>query len=104
MQSLGLETKGAVLIAEDNALVLYAVKNMLAKLGYAVTAVTEGKAALYALQTQSFDWVLLDIGLPDLNGTEIVQQYRQWEQENNKPHLPIFALTAHAEDKVNEEC
>ncbi|MGC1854665.1 MAG: ATP-binding protein [Candidatus Aquirickettsiella sp.] len=104
MQSLGLETKGAVLIAEDNALVLYAVKNMLAKLGYAVTAVTEGKAALYALQTQSFDWMLLDIGLPDLNGTEIVQQYRQWEQENNKPHLPIFALTAHAEDKVNEEC
>lgn len=96
--------KGFVLVAEDNALVLFAVKNILIKLGYEVTAVTEGKSALHALQTQSFVWVLLDIGLPDLDGTEIVSQYRQWEQENNKPHLPIFALTAHSEKKIKDKC
>ncbi len=94
----------AVLIAEDNTLVLYAVKNILIKLGYEVTTVTEGKAALEALQNQSFDWALLDIGLPDLEGTEVASLYRQWEQENNKPHLPIFALTAHSINKIKEEC
>ncbi len=104
MQSLGLETKGAVLIAEDNALVLYAVKNVLTKLNYDVTVVTEGQAALDTLQTQSFVWVLLDIGLPDLDGIEIAQRYRQWEHENKKPHLPIFALTAHAEKTIKDKC
>ena len=86
-QPLGLEIKGAVLVAEDNALVLYAVKNILTKLGYEVTAVTEGKAVLNALQTQSFILALLDIGLPDLDGTEIVRRYRQWEQEIGRAHV-----------------
>lgn len=95
--------KGAVLVAEDNVLILYAVKNILIKLGYEVATVTEGKAALDTLRARSFVWVLLDIGLPDLEGTEIVQCYRQWEQENNKPHLPIFALTAHAEKTITDK-
>ncbi|MDQ5899443.1 MAG: hypothetical protein QG624_362, partial [Pseudomonadota bacterium] len=100
------ENKGieSVLVVEDNTLVLHAVKNILVNLGYEVTAVTEGKVALKILQSQSFAWVLLDVGLPDISGTEAAKQYREWEQENNKPHLPLFALTAHAEDKVKEEC
>ncbi len=47
---------------------------------------------------------MLDIGLPDLEGTEVAIIYRQWEQENNKPHLPIFVLTAHIEEKIKEKC
>lgn len=93
----------SVLVVEDNTLVLHAVKNILVNLGYEVTAVTEGKVALKILQSQSFAWVLLDIGLPDLEGTEVARLYRQWEQENNKPYLPIFAFTAHAEEKVKEK-
>jgi two-component system, OmpR family, aerobic respiration control sensor histidine kinase ArcB len=105
MEALGLEkTHSTVLIAEDNAIVLFAVKKILAKLGFEVTAVTDGKAALNVLQTQFFVWALIDIGLPDLDGTEVVREYRQWEQENNKPHLPIFALTAHAEKTIKDKC
>lgn len=104
-ESLELEKiNGTVLIAEDNTIVLFAVKSILTKLGYEVTAVTKGKAALDALQTQSFVWALLDIGLPDLDGTEVIQEYRQWERKNNKPHLPIFALTAHAEKTIKKKC
>jgi CheY-like chemotaxis protein/anti-sigma regulatory factor (Ser/Thr protein kinase) len=96
--------KGMVLVAEDNDLVLHVVKNILIKLGYEVTAVTEGNAALHALQTQSFVLALLDIGLPNLDGTEVARRYRRWEHENNKPHLPLSALTAHAEGTVSEKC
>jgi PAS domain S-box-containing protein len=96
--------KGTVLVAEDNTLVLHAVKNILSYLDYEVITVTKGKAALQALQTQSFIWALLDIGLPDLAGTEVAQRYRQWEQANNKLHLPLFVLTAHAIEEVQEKC
>lgn len=96
--------KGTVLVAEDNALVLHVVKNILSNLNYKVIAVTNGKAALQALQTQSFVWALLDIGLPDLSGIDIAQAYRQWEQANNKPHRPLFVLTAHAVEEVKEKC
>lgn len=95
---------GVVLVAEDNALVSYALKAFLTNLGYEVVVVTEGEAALDALQNQTFIWALLDIGLPKLQGTEIVRQYRYWEKQNNKYHLPIFALTAHAQKKIKDQC
>lgn len=95
---------GTVLIAEDNALVTYALTALFTHLGYQVLAVTEGKTALEALQNQVFIWALLDIGLPKLQGIEVARQYRYWEKQNNKPHLPIFALTAHAEKKIKDQC
>lgn len=98
------EDKHSVLVAEDNTLVLHVVKNLLVNLGYDVTAVTDGKAALHALQNQYFNWALLDIGLPSLAGTEVAKCHRQWEKEHNKPRLPLFALTAHAVDEVKENC
>lgn len=94
----------SVLIAEDNTLALHVAKKLLYDLGYEVTTVMNGKAALKALQTQCFDWALLDIGLPDLDGTEIVRRFRQWEQKNKKSHLPIFALTAHLEKNIVDKC
>jgi len=94
----------SVLIAEDNTLALHVAKKLLFDLGYEVTTVMNGKAALKALQTQCFDWALLDIGLPDLDGTEIVRRFRQWEQKNKKSHLPIFALTAHLEKNIVDKC
>jgi PAS domain S-box-containing protein len=98
------KAKGTVLIAEDNALVLYVVKNILSQLDYKVITVTQGKAALRTLQAQSFVWALLDIGLPDLAGTEVARCYRQWEYVHNKPRLPLFVLTAHAVEEVEEQC
>ena len=94
----------SVLVAEDNNLVLHVVKNLLVNLGYEVITVTEGKAALNALQTHCFNWALLDIGLPKLLGTEVAKRYRKWEKEHNKPRLPLFALTAHKTDEVKDPC
>ncbi|MDQ8039761.1 MAG: ATP-binding protein [Rickettsiella sp.] len=93
-----------ILIAEDNAIVLRVVKTLLEKAGYNVIVTMDGKAALDASQNNSFIWALLDIGLPKLRGTEAAQQYRDWEKENNKLRLPIFALTGHAVNEVRKEC
>ncbi|MFZ0218866.1 MAG: ATP-binding protein [Candidatus Aquirickettsiella sp.] len=96
--------KRSVLVAEDNSLVLYVVKKMLVSQGYQVITVSTGVAALQALKTQVFHWGILDIGLPDLDGIQVTRCYRAWEQLSNKFHLPIFALTAHADQQVKHNC
>src|ERR1043165_2184921 len=106
LQSLAttIKLKGSVLVAEDNILIAYVVKKLLTGFGYQVEIASTGEAALQILQTQTFDCGLLDIGLPDLDGIEVTRRYRKWELLNNKPYLPIFALTAHAQEKVKQEC
>lgn len=96
--------KGSVLLAEDNALVRYAVKNLLEDIGYEVEEVVDGKAALEVLKSKTFRWALLDMGLPQIKGTEVCKQYRQWEKEMDKSHLPIFVLTGHSVEEVSKEC
>jgi signal transduction histidine kinase/ActR/RegA family two-component response regulator len=103
-QSISDLLKGSVLVAEDNPLVLYVEKKMLVDLGYQVITTSNGVEALQTLKTQVFNWALLDIGLPALDGIEVTRHFREWEKLNNKPHLPIFALTAHAEEKVKRQC
>ena len=95
---------GTILIAEDNPIVNMVIKRMLEELNYKVVATMDGDAALVALKKQSFDWALLDIGLPGLRGTQVCKHYREWEKELNKVHLPIFALTGHSVGKVGQEC
>lgn len=105
LQSLAtIKLKGSVLIAEDNILVAYVVKKLLTGFGCQVEIASTGEAALQILQTQTFNCGLLDIGLPGLDGIEVTRRYREWELLNNKTYLPIFALTAHAEEKVKQEC
>jgi two-component system aerobic respiration control sensor histidine kinase ArcB len=104
MQPKAVHTGRPVLIAEDNLIVLRVVKNLLEKAGYEVITTVDGKAALEVLKTDSVAWALLDIGLPELKGTEAAQRYRQWEKANNKPRLPIFALTGHGVDEIGKEC
>lgn len=96
--------KGSVLLAEDNALVRYAVKNLLEDIGYEVEEVVDGKAALEVLKSKTFRWALLDMGLPQIKGSEVCKQYRQWEKEMDKSHLPIFVLTGHSVEEVSKEC
>lgn len=94
-----------VLIAEDNVIACSVLKRSLEEAGYTVTATSDGEAALAILKSQAFDWALLDIGLPGLRGTEVCQQYRQWEKEqHHQTHLPVFALTGHAVSEVEDEC
>ena len=70
------DTKIKVLIAEDEAHLGQILSNFLVGRGYAVNAVTDGRAALDALRAESFDVALLDIVMPELDGLEVLKQVR----------------------------
>jgi two-component system OmpR family response regulator/two-component system response regulator QseB len=86
-----------LLIAEDDALLGAGLRAALGKWGFTVTWVRHGGAALDVLESEQFLAMVLDIGLPDMSGLDVLRKVRA---QGNK--LPILILTARdtTHDKV----
>ena len=76
---------------------------MLEHLGHAVVVAPHGVAALAALEKESFDVVLMDLQMPEMDGFEALRAIRSREHERGV-HLPVIALTAHAMQGDRERC
>src|SRR5579862_4261413 len=69
-----------VLLAEDNLVNRELASRTLRKRGHEVTAVENGKLAVEALEKQSFDVVLMDVQMPEMDGFEATAAIRQKEK------------------------
>jgi two-component system, OmpR family, response regulator len=78
-----------ILIAEDDDILADGLSRSLRRAGYAVDVVGNGLQADTALATQTFDCLILDIGLPQLSGLEVLKRLRT---RNNS--VPVLILTA----------
>ena len=78
-----------ILVAEDEARIAAFVEKGLRAAGFAVTVAADGPAALAEAQTGQFDLIILDVGLPALDGFEILQTLRG---EGNP--IAVIMLTA----------
>lgn len=92
-----------VLVAEDNKVNQLVVRRMLENLGHSVMVADNGVLALKALEESSYDVVLMDCQMPDMDGFEATRQYRR-SAMGQRAHLPIIALTAHALKGDRERC
>jgi two-component system, sensor histidine kinase and response regulator len=92
-----------VLVAEDNAVNQTLVRRLLEKRGYSMVVVGDGRAALAALEQDTFDIVLMDIQMPDMDGFAATAVIREQEQASGR-HIPIVAMTAHALKGDPERC
>jgi signal transduction histidine kinase/CheY-like chemotaxis protein len=92
-----------VLLAEDNAVNQKIATRVLEKHGHHVTVAADGRVALAALDRDSFDVVLMDVQMPEMDGFEATAAIRGREQETGG-HLPIIAMTAHAMPGDRERC
>jgi DNA-binding response OmpR family regulator len=88
--------KKRVLIVEDEESLLKLEIILLTVKGYEVTGVSSGNDALEKLSQESFDLVLLDIMLPDLDGYEICRRIRR---NPRNADIPVVMLTAKKSDK-----
>jgi two-component system KDP operon response regulator KdpE len=86
-----------VLVVDDDAQILRALRINLAARGYQVLTAGDGAGALRAAADGQPDVVVLDLGLPDLDGAEVIAGLRGWTQ------VPIIVLSARtdAADKVD---
>jgi two-component system sensor histidine kinase/response regulator len=93
-----------ILLAEDNPVNQTLVEALLAKKGWRVTTVADGRRALEAMEARDFDLVLMDVQMPVLDGLEATRLYRSREKGRRDGRLPIVGLTAHALREDRERC
>ena len=86
-----------ILLAEDNLRLAESLKESLSQSGFTVDCMHDGASADHLLTTQDYALAILDIGMPRLDGLEVLRRLRQ-----RRNPLPVLILTAHGsvEDRV----
>lgn len=82
-----------ILIVEDNDLSRDVLVRRLAKSGYDVRAAGDGRQGLAMVDVHRPDLILMDLGLPEIDGWECIRRLRTTDHTR---HIPIIAITAHA--------
>ncbi|GLX77097.1 DNA-binding response regulator [Thalassotalea insulae] len=86
-----------VLLVEDDIALAQGLQQSLRREGYSIDCVHDGKSALLAISAGSVEMVILDLGLPDMDGLQVLKQAKAKYKQ-----LPILILTARdsSDDKV----
>jgi len=87
-----------ILVVEDDALLAEGLTSALSRSGHAVVHTTSGRHADFQLTNDEFDLVVLDVGLPDIDGFEVLRRLRQ-----RRSVTSVLVLTARdaVEDRVH---
>ena len=84
-----------VLVAEDNAINSTIALKFLESLGHTGTLAMNGREVLDKMRAGSFDLILMDIQMPEMDGVEATTIIRSWPEDQGGT-IPIIAMTAHA--------
>ncbi len=92
----------SILLAEDNPMNQKLAVALLKRAGYSVDAVENGKLAADAINRKSYDLVLMDVQMPQMDGFEATRVIR--ERKDDRRNTPIVAMTAHAMKGDRDRC
>ena len=85
--------KAHILIVEDDKAIKNLISTALEMDGYAFSLAENGSQAILSAASGKPDIVLLDLGLPDLDGVQVIEKIRTWSQ------MPIIVISARSEDR-----
>ena len=96
--------RGHILVVEDNLINQQVALGILQIQGYCVTVANNGREALEAYAQGTFDLVLMDCHMPEMDGFEATMEIRRREQSPGTKRVAIVALTANAMAHDRDEC
>ena len=92
-----------ILLAEDNPVNRMLAVRLLEKRGHSVVTAANGRDALQEVERGSFDLVLMDVQMPEMDGFEATAALRDKEKTMGR-HVPVIAMTAYAMQGDRERC
>lgn len=95
---------GRAIIAEDEAINRLYLKRILELAGYQVAQAANGAIALETALEGAWDFILMDVSMPKMDGLEATRRIRAHQAAQEAPHIPIIALTAHAYAEDRQAC
>lgn len=87
-----------ILVVEDEPAIYQLIKMQLESEGYAITGATTGAEAIERVKKAKIFIVLLDLGLPDMSGFEVLRELRA-----AKPDLQVIVVTGHHEESEGRQ-
>jgi PAS domain S-box-containing protein len=96
-----------ILIVEDNALNAAVIRLHLERMGHELTVAVSAREAYVHLGRESYDTVLMDIEMPEIDGITATKTIRAGGEPGapvRDPNVPIIAVTAHAVEEVRQQC
>lgn len=99
-----METHFKILLVEDNPLNQKIVSFNLRKENHDVVVADNGLIAIEYFKKEEFDFILMDIMMPEMDGLDATVNIRKIEAEENKHRTPIIALTANTLDNDRDKC
>lgn len=95
--------KGKVLVAEDSSVTRSMLTSILEEFQYEVIAVEHGAEALERILRESFDLLLTDVNMPEMDGIELIQNVRSNEQLVDLPIIILSTETENVDRKIGLE-
>jgi CheY-like chemotaxis protein len=93
-----------ILLAEDNRVNQLVTIRLLERLGHLVDTVDDGREAVERVARGTYDVVLMDLQMPEMDGIEAARAVRVLERDRGLNRVPIVALTACATEDDREDC
>jgi CheY-like chemotaxis protein len=94
-----------ILVAEDTPFNQTFILRLLEKNGFHPILVENGRQALEAFNPDTFDAILMDVQMPEMDGFEATREIRKREAASgSRGHMPIIAMTAYATEGDRERC
>ena len=91
------------LVVEDDRMVQTIIKANLESIGIIPLVAGNGVEAIAATKENDFDFILMDIRMPDLDGLDATRWIRDIEMNDDVRQIPIFALTSYSTDAHTQE-
>jgi len=93
-----------ILMVEDHPITAKITQTILSDFNCTVEIAVNGESAIQQVKNSQYDLILMDIGLPDIDGCEVTRQIRLYESTKGSNHTPIIGLTARVDSENQQWC
>jgi CheY-like chemotaxis protein len=98
------QTPARVVVVDDDPLSGTMQAHLLSLLGHRAVVETDSEQAIEQALKGGFDLILLDLGMPGLNGYEALRRLRQREADERRPPVPVIAVTGYSSEPDRLRC